>query len=179
MIKQFWLCFLIFWTLLNLTSCKQTEKSKPAKVVLQNKDTCYCGNMEPMPPPPPAKFVISTDSIFHKEDNNFQLFTVSLIADKTVDIEGKYIQIFHIKAKNKNKSESYDFALPTKYNKYWSKFHIYKDTKKKTFDIGFENTDSNFVHLMYSIYLDTLPFNKGLIRVDFKEQKLKLKDKTN
>ena len=177
MTKHFWVCFLVSWTLLILTSCKQTVKPKPDKVVLQNKDTCYSGNMEPISPPPPEKFVISTDSIFHKEDNKSQLFTVSLISDKTVDIEGKHIQIFHIKAKNQDKSESYDFALPTKYNKYWGEFHIYKNIKTKTFDIGFENTDSNFVHLMYSIYLDTLPFNKGLIRVDFKEQKLKLKDK--
>lgn len=178
MTKHIWVCFPISCTLLFLTSCQQTHKPKPTNVILQNRDTCHCGNVEPLRPPPPENFVISADSIFYKEDNKFQLFTVSLISDKTVDIEGKDIQIFQIKANNHGKKESLDFALPTKYNKYWQEFHIYKNVDKTTFNIGFENTDSNFVQLMYSVYLDTLPFNRGLIQIGFKEQKMKLKDNT-
>jgi len=177
--KNFSLCLLVSWTFLIFTSCKQTGKVKPDRAVPENKDTCNCGNMEPQPPPPLANFIISTDSIIHKEDNKNRLFTVSLIADKTVVFEGKHMQIFHIKTRYHNKKESYDFALPTKYNKYWSELHMYKDIQNKRFTIGFENTDSNFIHLLYSVYLDTLSYDQVYVRLDFKEQKIKLKDKAN
>ncbi|WP_133055399.1 hypothetical protein [Niastella koreensis] len=165
--------FLFFLTLffLSLTSCRQAISKDKTKTTLINEGSCACTD-KVSPPPPPDNYLVSADTILFNDRNRQQEFITQLISQKTIDFEGEKVQVFQIKSDNGISKGLYDFVLPIEYNKYWDELKIYKDSLTNSFDIGFNNLDSNYVQLLYSVSLDTLPFNKGLILIQYNKKRM-------
>ncbi len=69
-------------------SCKHERKQETNKAIVKKDESCNCGNMEILPPPPPENYIIAKDTISVSKNNTSVLFTAKLIGDKTVDMEG-------------------------------------------------------------------------------------------
>ena len=168
---SFILISVIFIFSILLVSCNTHNETRQ---VTKTIDTCGCTDKILTPPPLPNTTVFA-DSLFVKDENKSYLFSVKLIADKTVDMGGEDLQIFRIKAENIFSRKDFYFAFPTKFNHYWNDVTISKNRHKNTFNIGYK--DSSFFHSFYSISIDTLPFNKGLIVINSKSEKLSFDSK--
>jgi hypothetical protein len=164
------LFYFIVGILFLLASCHSNNKSPLVNSMAKPIDSCAC-SPDILSPPPPFNYSIAADTIIYRDSKRVNKFYIRLVSDKTVDFEGETMQLFKVRLKSERGIDSFDFSLPVRYNRYWNKLHIYRDTLQKAFYIGFKREDSFNTHLIYSFRLDTLPFNKRLILKNYIEMK--------
>ena len=150
------------------TEIKRTEKKSNRKNIREESSICAHIDEELQAPPPPPNQIVSTETIYLKSKTRSFLVTAKLIAYQMVDNEGVNQQVFKIETKNKFRNQEFYFALPIKYNKYWSELKIYKNPK--SLNIGFE--DKTNIYYLYEISLHELEeANKGLVEIKSKYAK--------